>query len=142
VPAPLGDRPDVSTLLRYAALQIPGWALAGVAAWAAIRWADLQPWLAYLGVGAWVLKDVVMFRFVWRSYAAREGNGLHDIRGRVGTVEETLAPEGRVRVGSERWRAVCDSDSEPIAVGVSVRVVDIHGLRLTVEALGGPEAGG
>ena len=125
-------------MLRYAALQLPGLVIAGVAAWSAIRWADVPPWLAYAGVGVWVAKDIVMFRFVWRSFAPRDGNGLHDIRGRTGTVVEALAPEGRVRIGSERWRAVGASGAEPIAVGARVRVVDIHGLRLTVEALAAP----
>ena len=129
-----GDRPDARTRLRYAALQLPGIFVVCLIAWGAVRWADVPPGLAYAGIALWILKDAVMFRFVWRAFNTRDDNGLHEIRGRIGTVEEALAPEGRVRVGSERWRAVGVPGETPPAIGERVRVVDIEGLRLTVSA--------
>jgi membrane-bound ClpP family serine protease len=48
-----------------------------------------------------------------------------------GTVTTTIAPQGVVHVASEQWTAV--SRSGAIPAGMRVRVVDVEGLRLTVE---------
>ena len=127
------ERPDRRTALRYAALQIPGLTFACIFSWLAVDWFDVPTWAAGLAVALWVAKDAVMFPFVWRAYTVRDGNGLHDVRGRVGVVEEALAPEGRVRIGSERWRASVPRGADEIAEGARVRVVAVDGLRLTVE---------
>ena len=127
------DRPDRATTLRYSALQIPGLALACVFAMAAIQWFDVPTWAAGLSVLLWIAKDVVMFPFVWRAYTSRDGGGLHGVRGRIGVVEEALAPHGRIRLGSESWRARAKPGRAEIPEGATVRVVAVDGLRLTVE---------
>jgi membrane-bound ClpP family serine protease len=48
----------------------------------------------------------------------------------VGVARGPLAPEGRVAVHGEIWRAVADRDTVPD--GAAVRVVDVHGLTLKV----------
>lgn len=126
------ERPDRATTLRYVALQIPGLLLACVFSWFAIDWFEVPQWAAGLAVALWIIKDAVMFPFVWRAYSVRTDGGWHDVRGRVGTVEEALTPHGRVRLGSERWRATASADAGPIAEGTRVRVVALDGLKLTV----------
>lgn len=133
-------RPDRATVLRYAALQIPGYVFGGLLAFGAIEWLGVEPlWAVAAGI-AWLVKDVAMFPFVWRAYATRSSGGPHDIRGRTGRVEEALDPEGRVRVGPERWRAVA-SGGATLAPGTTVRVVAVDGLRLTVEPAAPGERG-
>jgi membrane-bound serine protease (ClpP class) len=131
-PADPGEKPDRATTLRYAALQIPGLLLASVFSWLAIDWFDVPRWAAGLAILLWIIKDAVMFPFVWRAYSVRTDGGLHDVRGRIGTVEEALAPHGRVRVGSEHWRATAAPDAGSIAEGTRVRVVALDGLKITV----------
>ncbi len=127
------DRPDRATTFRYATLQVPGLLLAGVLAVAAVRWFDVPRWAAVVSVALWVVKDALMFPFVWRAYSTRDGGGPHDVRGRIGTVEEALVPNGWIRVGSERWRASALHGHGEIPQGSSVRVIAVEGLKLTVE---------
>ncbi len=114
-------------------LQIPGLLLAGVLAVAAVRWFDVPSWAAVVSVALWVVKDALMFPFVWRAYATRDGGGPHDVRGRIGTVEQALTPHGWIRLGSERWRAIAAQPHALIPEGVSVCVIAVEGLKLTVE---------
>ncbi len=127
------EQPDRATRLRYVTLQIPGFILACIFSWLAVRWFEVPGWAATLAVALWVIKDALMFPFVWRAYSVRTNGGLHDVRGRIGTATEALSPDGRVRLGSEDWRATAAADAGSIQEGASVRVIAIDGLRLTVE---------
>jgi membrane protein implicated in regulation of membrane protease activity len=53
-------------------------------------------------------------------------------------VVEALAPDGRVRVRGELWRARVRSDAgddaEALVRGTTVRIEEIEGLRLIVSA--------
>jgi inner membrane protein len=65
--------------------------------------------------------------------------------GRVGLVLETIRPHGvagRVRVGSEEWRAQCDGSGE-VPQGSEVDVLRVEGTHLIVRPRGvpGPGAG-
>ncbi len=125
-------RPDRATILRYIGLQLPGFTFVSLLGAAAVEWLDVAAIWAIGAIALWVAKDAAMFPFVWRAYANRTDGGLHDIRGRFGRAEEDLAPEGRVQVGSEHWRAVA-AGGTPIPADSRVRVIDVHGLRITVE---------
>ncbi|MEN8040326.1 MAG: NfeD family protein [Actinomycetota bacterium] len=50
----------------------------------------------------------------------------------VVTEPVTRLHSGRVKMGSEDWRAITDSDAD-IAVGAEVRVIEVRGARLVVE---------
>ena len=125
-------RPDARTTLRYAAFQLPGFAVVSTGALAAVEWADVRVWVAASAVGLWVLKDALMFPKVWPAYAHRDGGGPHDLRDRTGTAEEALDPHGWIRVGAERWRARTAEDEAPIPADARVRVVAVNGLEATV----------
>ena len=122
-----------STALRYAAFQLPGTLGVALLLAALVRWWDLAPATALGLLALWVLKDVVMFRFVRRAYEARGGHaGAEALVGALGTAQERLDPEGWVRVGHERWRArVREGRVERDA---PVRVREVRGLVLVVEA--------
>jgi membrane protein implicated in regulation of membrane protease activity len=116
--------------LRYLAFQVPGWAAVGVLLAAAAAWWELSRTLAFLILGAWVVKDLVMFPFVRIAYEPRSGGPADALLGRRGLAEEGLAPAGYVRVGGELWRAEA---GEAVAPGRVVRVVAVRGLTLLVE---------
>jgi len=55
--------------------------------------------------------------------------GEAGLRGRLGTVVETLAPSGRVRVDGEVWNAMADA---AIETGAEVEILGMKGLTLRV----------
>jgi len=76
-----------------------------------------------------------MFLFVIaagiRALTARSPVGGPALVGETGAARVRLDPEGQVLIHGELWRAV--SRAGPIEEGTRVRVVDVHGLTLTVE---------
>jgi membrane-bound serine protease (ClpP class) len=59
--------------------------------------------------------------------------GVEGLIGMIGTARTPLAPAGKVFIHGELWNAVA---SAPVAVGESVRVRNVEGLRLEVEPVG------
>lgn len=117
---------------KYALFQVPGWLVVGALAWAAHRWLGLHAWLALGALAAFVVKDVVLFRFVRDAYAVSPRPAAQGLLGARGLAENPIAPEGYVRVGPERWRARLAPGAPPISAGASVRVVSLEGLTLRV----------
>jgi membrane protein implicated in regulation of membrane protease activity len=125
--------PSRAALVRYAAFQLPGWALAAALSFAAWEWFGVPGWAAALALGLWAAKDVAMARFVAHAYEGHARGGPHDLVGKRGVAETELAPEGTVRIGAERWRAACAPGVAPVAAGEAVRVVEVEGLTAIVE---------
>jgi membrane protein implicated in regulation of membrane protease activity len=128
-------------LLRYTAFQLPGQALAGLAAAGAVRWFDVPSWLAIAAVGAWVLKDAVMFPFVRSAFEPHGRGGAHDLIGAEARTEEALAPTGYVRVGRELWHARLVEHDAVVAAGERVVVLGVDGLTLAVRRAGVKQRG-
>ena len=91
-------------------------------------------WAALLALAVWVAKDAGMALFLAHAYEGNARGGLHDLVGKRGVAESELAPSGTVRVGAERWRALCAPGVVRIAAGSAVRVVAVEGLTAVVEA--------
>jgi membrane-bound ClpP family serine protease len=120
-----------SALRTYLLVNVPGWLLAAVIGVVAVRWFGLSPGLAAAGVAAWVVKDLVLYPWMRGSYSA--GPTEPPIVGKEGVVLTALAPKGLVRVQGEIWEARA---TDVIAAGARVRVRDVHGLQLVVDATG------
>jgi membrane-bound serine protease (ClpP class) len=73
---------------------------------------------------------VVVAGLVFRSQISKPQTGDKGLIGEVGVVRERLAPGGKVFVHGELWNAEA---SEPIEVGVKVRVIGVDRLVLRVE---------
>ena len=121
-------------LLRYALLQLPSQALVVLALVVVRRWVDLPPWFFWICIACWVLKDVILFPFVWRAYDWDRTANAHSMVGLRGTAAEQLAPAGYVRVRGELWRAEAVGDRRPIQAGEAVTVRGSRGLTLLVAA--------
>ena len=128
--------PSREALLRYAAFQLPGIALAGALSFAAWDWFAVPAWAALTALVLWVAKDAVLARFVAHAYEPSARGGPHDLVGKRGVAETELAPHGTVRIRAERWRATCALGVERIAPGAEVRVVEVEGLTVIVEPAG------
>jgi membrane protein implicated in regulation of membrane protease activity len=118
---------------KYAALQIPAAALAGLVLWFLWRYDILSAWLAWSVFFLWMAKDVVLFFFLWPAY---EPEGEAGAFSPVGLSGVALAEEEkgylRVRVRGETWRARPETGRGPIRFGQSVRIVGREGLLLLV----------
>jgi membrane-bound ClpP family serine protease len=121
-----------STLLRYWAFQLPGTLAVALLLYFLVHSFDLSPRLAVAFLVLWFLKDLVLYPVVRKAYEARSGGGADGLLGRVGVARERLAPDGYVRLGPELWRA--RANGGPIEAGAAVRVKEVHGLTLVVEA--------
>ncbi|MCI0387353.1 MAG: nodulation protein NfeD [Acidobacteria bacterium] len=73
---------------------------------------------------------IVMVRLALRARGARVATGLAGMIGLKGRAETAIAPEGRVFVRGELWRA---RSQTKIAEGEDVRVLGVDGLTLDVD---------
>ncbi|MEN8184054.1 MAG: NfeD family protein [Myxococcota bacterium] len=118
--------------LRYLGFQLPGWLAVGGAMLGAMHWFGLPAPLAWSLFGLFVLKDLVLFRFVRNAYEPRSGSPGEAMVGRPAVARDELSPSGYVRFASELWRAELRSGG-CAPVGSRLRVVEVRGLTLIVD---------
>jgi membrane-bound ClpP family serine protease len=113
-------------------LQLPGSVIAaGVLGY--LAHAEIIPHpIAYGLFALWVAGEVAMFPAMRIAYepGARH-TGSEAMVDAVGAAEDDIDPEGHVRVGAERWRAV--SMVGRIESGAAIRVLAVRDLTLVVE---------
>jgi len=124
---------SAKVVIRYALFQIPGLAGFIVILLLVQRWVNLPSWLFWGFIALWLIKDAVLFPFVWRAYDRDRSKELQTIVGGEGIVEERLAPTGYIRVHGELWQAEGVGADVSIERGETVRIRGIKGLRLQVE---------
>jgi membrane protein implicated in regulation of membrane protease activity len=123
---------SIRALGRYALFQLPGIFCLILMLLVVRRWLDLPAWFIFGLIGFWVMKDVVMFPFVWRAYESTPPKFVDAVIGAHGVAEERLASSGYVRVRDELWKARVIGSRE-IRKGETVRIRGIQGLTLLVE---------
>lgn len=100
-------------------------------------------WAAFLVVSVPAL--LMLKRFADRVTEGADLKVAADrVIGKVGTVIDEVQPHGitgRVRVGTEEWRAEADGE-EAIPAGTSVEVLKVDGTHLVVRPRGVQPAGG
>ena len=124
---------SLRTLTRYWLLQLPAILfLAMLLFWAQQR-QILSTQMALLILVIWVLKDAVLYPFLWKAYDP----SAHDIRnqliGLTGEAREPLNPVGYIRVNGELWQAEISDSRTKIRKGDRVRVSGVTGLTLRVQ---------
>jgi len=93
----------------------------------------MPAWLIWGMVGLWVVKDVILFPFVWRSYDQDRLGDANSMVGLHGVAKDRLAPSGYVEVHGEMWQAEVMEGAPPVQSGESIRVRGIRGLTLIVQ---------
>jgi membrane-bound serine protease (ClpP class) len=83
-------------------------------------------------VGVVSLFFAVVAALAFKAQVSGARTGEQGLIGETGTVKQTVAPEGKVFVHGELWKARADTELE---IGRKVRVVAVEGLTMTVEAL-------
>ena len=81
-----------------------------------------------------LVKDLILFPFVWRAYDTDPTRAANSMIGARGIAKDRLAPSGYIRVRGELWQAEVMGDGLPIDRGQGVRVRGISGLKLLVQA--------
>ena len=129
-------RPDwpVQVVIKYALFQIPGLVLLVLILILIRQWVDFSPWFFWGSVFIWIVKDAVLFPFVWRAYDWSRSRDVHSLVGTEGIVEKRLAPSGYIRVHGELWQAEMIKEGPPIEKGEGVRIQGIRGLVLLVQS--------
>ena len=79
--------------LRYILLNIPGLMAVILILIIIQHWVVLPVWLFWSIVGFWVVKDAVLFPFVWRAYDWERPGRSRSMIGERGIAKERLAPE-------------------------------------------------
>jgi membrane-bound serine protease (ClpP class) len=73
----------------------------------------------------------VVAGLAFRAQTAGARTGRRGLIGEIGTVKQAIDPEGKVFVHGELWKA---RSASVLDVGQDVRVLDIEGLTMIVEA--------
>ena len=120
-------------VLRYALLQVPFTALVIVVLIWVRKWVDLPVWFICGLVAFLVIKDIVLFPFVWRAYDPDSPALTNPMEGARGIAINDLDPSGYVEIGAERWQAEVIAGNSAIRRGQRVRVHGIRGLTLLVQ---------
>jgi len=120
-------------VVRYTVLQVPALVLLVLILTLVRRWAGIPAWFVWGLVGLWVVKDVIMFPFVWRAYDTDRTRTANSMVGSRGIAKDRLAPSGHIRVRGELWQAEVMGGSPPIERGQRVWVRGISGLKLLVQ---------
>jgi membrane-bound ClpP family serine protease len=96
-------------------------------------WVVLPVWLFWSIIGFWMVKDALLFPFVWRAYDWDRPGLSRSMIGQNAIAKERLAPSGYVQVHGELWRAKKIGGGPPIEAGQPVRIVKMKGLTLFVK---------
>jgi len=120
-------------VIRYSLLQLPGTVLLIGLLFLARRWMDIPLWLMWLIPAAWVIKDVILFPFIWRAYDWDKKNDRNNMIGMQGIVSDRLDPSGYIMVRGELWKAETVEKDAMIEKGQDVQIYDINGLTLYVK---------
>ena len=125
---------STQALVKYILLQLPVIVLLAIILLVIRRWVDIPLWLIWCIIAFWIVKDIAMFPVVWRAYDQSRPGDATSIVGMRGTANDRLAPSGYVQVRSELWRAEVMEVGSSIEKGERVRVMEIEGLTLLVQA--------
>lgn len=119
-------------LVRYALVQIPDVLILLLAFSILQRWVSVPSWLMWGVVVFWVLKDVVLFFFVWSSFEEVSADARQALIGAEGVAAEELAPSGYIRVHGVLWQAQVMEQGKLVHKGDTVVVHGVDGRLLTV----------
>ena len=121
---------SIHTVLKYALLQLPALALLVVGLVLLKKWMTIPSWIFWGIILLWLLKDLILFRFTWRSYESRGKE--NPMIGLIGKTEERLNSSGYISVKGELWKAEL-MHGGTVEAGQEVIVRKSKGFSLVVE---------
>jgi membrane-bound ClpP family serine protease len=118
--------------LRYILLNIPELAAVVLILVIIEHWVALTAWLFWSIIGFWIVKDALLFPFIWRAYDWNRSEQSGSLIGVQGIAKQRLIPSGYVQIHGELWRAKRFGEGPPIEAGQTVRVEKMEGLTVFV----------
>jgi membrane-bound ClpP family serine protease len=97
------------------------------------HWMEFPTWLLWSAIFVWVVKDVILYPFIWRAYDQHNEEVANAMIGNQGFSKERMDPSGYVSVRGELWKAKLEDGSRPIEKGERVSVRQTRGLTLIVK---------
>lgn len=136
--SPFHDIKDVTLkiVVRYTLLQIPELILIVIGLRVIRIWFDLADWLFWAIILVMVVKEIVLFPFLWRAYDWDNPRHENPLLGRHGVARENLAPRGYIFINGELWQAEVDGEETVIEKDEPVIVTRLQGLTLFVRPAG------
>lgn len=86
----------------------------------------------WLSAGLVLASAAVIGTLVLKTQRSAPRTGKKSMIGEVATVRSALAPNGMVFFDGELWQATLEDPAGKAPAGASVRITDVHGIRLTV----------
>ena len=119
-------------LWRYIRYQIPV-NLGLLVLWVASFGLDFLPtkWIGF-ALLFWLIKDALLYPFLWRSYDTSQKERPAPMQGQIGIVIRDLNPKGVIRVRGEYWNARVMDEDQLIPRDERVLVKDRRNLLLVV----------
>ena len=121
------------SLLKYILIQLPTIAVLVCVLMLAKQWVEIPSWLMWCLIVLWIVKDAILYPFVWRAYdwgSQEEKNSMIGLRG---ISKDRLDPSGYIFVRGELWKAQVVERGLTIEKGENVLVKGVRGLTLFVE---------
>lgn len=118
--------------IRYGLLTIPETIVLILVLIVVRNWVPIPFWLGITLMVLWIVKEIILFPFVWRAYDNSRPEAFRAMIGQRGLTRERLAPAGYIRVQGELWKAENMLGQPPIEKSKWVRVEKIEGLKLFV----------
>jgi len=122
----------LKTVLRYILLQIPALVFLIIAVIITGKFINIPGWMALTIIIVWIVKDIVMFSKVWRSYDVKASGYEERMIGMKGVVIDELNPAGYVKIMGEFWKAEIKDGEIPVKKGEEIRVIEIKNMKLIV----------
>jgi len=120
-------------VIKYTLFQLPALVFLALILHVIRQWVEMPAWLIWGIIALWVVKDVVLFFFVWRAYDQNPLADANSMVGLHGVAKDRLAPSGYVEVHGELWQAEVMEGGPPVESGKGIRVRGIRGLTLIVQ---------
>ena len=92
-------------------------------------------WLFWVILICWIIKDIVLFPFVWKSYDTRDKDKYAVLTGKTGTVIELPNPIGTVLINGEIWRGRLADPGALVKKGEKVAVTGQENRLLIIDKI-------
>jgi membrane-bound serine protease (ClpP class) len=86
----------------------------------------------WLASGLVMASAIIIGMLVIRLQRSAPRTGKNSMIGEIATVRSPLKPDGMVFFDGELWQATLEDPEGTAPAGASVRITDVHGIRLTV----------
>ena len=124
---------DHRNILRYSLFQIPALLIVIMVVLLIDKFYIVDNVIIIGIILLWMLKDIMLFPFVWKSYSLKDSDKLNLLIKEHGTAISSLRPKGFIKINGEIWQAELLDESVGINEGDTVEIVEVNGLVLKVK---------